>query len=165
MDDKSNSIIGSGFRQIGREGVLRKVGASAREAAFGRAALVLGHVDIRRRGAIIAPPFPISTPSFPRKREARSVARARAHNAFVRIRIHGIMGFSGFFRLVFDRQTLIRIRLGGISSYSEKRNPVESKILKNPANPLNSDSDKGALAVRRRRFFCGFLHLGRKRHS
>ena len=45
----------------------------------------------------------------------------------VRIRIYGIIGFSGFYRLVFNRQALIRIRLGEISDCGEKRKPDESK--------------------------------------
>ena len=31
------------------------------------------------------------------------------------------MGFSGFYHPVFDRRALIRIRLGGIFGYGEKR--------------------------------------------
>ena len=50
----------------------------------------------------------------------------------VRIRIYGIIGFSGFYRLVFDWQALIRIRLGAISGYGENRNLDESEILKIP---------------------------------
>ena len=44
-----------------------------------------------------------------RGRPARKV-RLGAGRHLVRIRIYGIMGFSGFRRLVFDRQALIRIR-------------------------------------------------------
>ena len=50
-----------------------------------------------------------------------------ARIAFVRIRIFRIIGFSGFYRLVFDRQAPIRIRLGGIYGYGENRNMGESK--------------------------------------
>ena len=46
---------------------------------------------------------------------------------FVRIRIYGIIGFSGFYRLVFERRALIRIRLGGIFCYGEKGNQGEAK--------------------------------------
>ena len=60
---------------------------------------------------------------------------------FVRIRIFRIIGFSGFYSLVFDWQTLARIRLGGFYFMAKtaswaNRNPV------NPANPENPDSDK-----------------------
>ena len=50
----------------------------------------------------------------------------------VRIRIYGIIGFSGFFRRVFDRQALVRIRFGEISRCGEKRMQGETKILKIP---------------------------------
>ena len=57
------------------------------------------------------------------------VNRLQAGMRIVRIRIRGIIGFSGFRRLVFDLQALIRIRfaLGGISGYGEKRKLGESK--------------------------------------
>ena len=42
---------------------------------------------------------------------ARAICPRAAH--LVRIRIYGIIGFSGFNRLVFDWQALIRIRPGG----------------------------------------------------
>ena len=45
------------------------------------------------------------------------------------------MGFSGFFGRrvrVFKRQARVRIRLGGILGYSEKRKPGEIEILKIP---------------------------------
>ena len=48
----------------------------------------------------------------------------------VRIRIYGIIGFSGFYPLVFDGQALIRIRLGGIFGCGEKGKRGESEILK-----------------------------------
>ena len=47
--------------------------------------------------------------------------------ACIGIRIYGIMGFSGFARRAFDGQALIRIRLGWISGYSEKRKMGEVK--------------------------------------
>ena len=50
----------------------------------------------------------------------------------VRIRIYGIIGFSGFYCLAFDLQALIRIRIGVISRYGEKRKRGESEILKIP---------------------------------
>ena len=37
------------------------------------------------------------------------------------------MGFSEFYHLVFDRQALIRIRIGAICGYGENRNPGEVK--------------------------------------
>ena len=40
------------------------------------------------------------------------------------------MGFSGFYRRVFDGRTLTHIRLGEISRYGEKRELGESEILK-----------------------------------
>ena len=46
--------------------------------------------------------------------------RASTRRAFVRIRIYGIIGFSGFCQLVFDCQALTPIRLGGIFGYGEK---------------------------------------------
>ena len=56
-----------------------------------------------------------------------------AARGFVRIRICGIIGFSGFLRRA-------RLRLAGACRYSgwAKRNP------ENPTNPINPDSDKGA---------------------
>ena len=45
----------------------------------------------------------------------------------VGIRIYGIIGFSGFVRLVFDWRALIRVRLGGIFRYGEKRSLGEAK--------------------------------------
>ena len=61
---------------------------------------------------------------------ANTIGVSRAH--LVRIRIYWIIGFSGFFRRVFDRQALIRISLGGISDYGEKREMGETEILKIP---------------------------------
>ena len=46
---------------------------------------------------------------------------------FVRIRILRIIGFSGFYRLVFNWQALIHIRLAVIYAYGEKRKLGESK--------------------------------------
>ena len=46
----------------------------------------------------------------------------------VRIRIYGIIGFSGFRQLVFDWQALIRIHIGVIFRYGEKRRRGESEI-------------------------------------
>ena len=60
-------------------------------------------------------------------RERVMSTRSNGGRYLVRIRIYGIIGFSGFRRLVFDRQALIRIRLGGISGYSEKRKLGELK--------------------------------------
>ena len=45
----------------------------------------------------------------------------------VRIRIYGIIGFSGFYYLVCVQQALIRIRIGEISDYGEKRETGETK--------------------------------------
>jgi len=45
----------------------------------------------------------------------------------VRIRIYGIIGFSGFYHLVFDRQTPVRIHLGEIYGYGENRRMGETK--------------------------------------
>ena len=45
----------------------------------------------------------------------------------VRIRIFRIIGFSGFYQFVFDRQALVRIRIGGISGYGEKHKPDDVK--------------------------------------
>ena len=45
------------------------------------------------------------------------------------------MGFSGFVRLVFNRQALIRVRLGGISGYGENRKPGEVKSREIPPIP------------------------------
>ena len=62
----------------------------------------------------------------------------------VRIRIYGIIGFSGFHQTrAFNRKAPTRIRLGVIFGYAKsvicaKRNP------ENPANPINPDSDKDA---------------------
>ena len=39
----------------------------------------------------------------------------------------GFTGFSGFYRLVFDRRALIRIRLGGIFRYGENLKMGEVK--------------------------------------
>ena len=39
------------------------------------------------------------------------------------------MGFSGFYRLVFSRQALVLIRLGGDSRYGENRELGEIEIL------------------------------------
>ena len=51
-----------------------------------------------------------------------------------------LRGYRIFFRIlpapVFDRQALIRIRLGGISGYGEKGELGESEILKIPLIPL-----------------------------
>ena len=63
----------------------------------------------------------------PRSRVVR-LAEGVVH--LVRIRIYGIIGFSGFYQLVFKRQALIRIRLGGISNYGEKRELGEAKSCK-----------------------------------
>ena len=49
---------------------------------------------------------------------------------FVRIRIYGIIGFSGFVWRVFGRRALARIRLGAISCYGKKRKPGETKSCK-----------------------------------
>ena len=51
----------------------------------------------------------------------------RVGGRIVRIRIYEVMGFSGFYRLVFDGQALIRIRLGGISGYGARPNLGETK--------------------------------------
>ena len=51
---------------------------------------------------------------------------------FVRIRIYGIIGFSGFYPLVFGGQALIRIRFGWVFGCGEKRERSESEILKIP---------------------------------
>jgi len=40
------------------------------------------------------------------------------------------MGFSGFYRLVFDWRAFIRIRLGGIFRYGESRKMGEVKSCK-----------------------------------
>ena len=48
----------------------------------------------------------------------------------VRIRIYGIIGFSGFYRRVFDWRALIRIHLGGIGGYGGKRKLGETKSCK-----------------------------------
>ena len=50
----------------------------------------------------------------------------------VRIRIYWIIGFSGFYQLIFDWQALIHIRIGDISGYGEKRKPARNEILKIP---------------------------------
>ena len=51
----------------------------------------------------------------------------RYSRALVRIKIYGIIGFSGFHQRVFERQALIPIPLDGISNYCEKRNPNATK--------------------------------------
>ena len=56
----------------------------------------------------------------------------RRRPRFVRIRICGIIGFSGLDWLVFGWQALIRIGLGWIFGYGEKRRLCESEILKIP---------------------------------
>ena len=45
----------------------------------------------------------------------------------VRIRICGIIGFSGFYHLVFDRQAPVPIHLGEIYGYGENRKMGETK--------------------------------------
>ena len=53
---------------------------------------------------------------------------ARGGMSLVRSRIYGIIGLSGFPPArVFDRQALVRICLGGIFCYGEKREPGETK--------------------------------------
>ena len=52
MDDKSNSITGFIIRQIELAGSLRKGGASAREAAFGRVALAQGVLTLDEEGRL-----------------------------------------------------------------------------------------------------------------
>ena len=62
----------------------------------------------------------------------------------VRIRIYGIIGFSGFSRrasLMGER--LSAIVLAGFLLWRKAR-VGRSEILKNPANPVNPDSDKDA---------------------
>ena len=44
-----------------------------------------------------------------------------------RARILSESGFTGFCQLVFGRQSLVRVRLGGISRYAEKRKLGEVK--------------------------------------
>ena len=56
----------------------------------------------------------------------------------VRIRIYGIIGFTGFYQLVLDGQALIRI--GKISGYGEKRKTGER-------NPKNGNYTANRLAV------------------
>jgi len=48
------------------------------------------------------------------------IFRIRPARVFVRIRISGIMGFSGFYPRVIELQALIHIRLGGVSGCGEK---------------------------------------------
>ena len=85
------------------------------------------------------PPFP---PPFPRKNVALAQAGAgtrkdatRLANPLVRIRIRGIIGFSGF----RQRASLSgeRLSIFGLADWA-KRNP------ENPPNPINPDSDKDA---------------------
>ena len=74
---------------------------------------------------------------------------ANMDSHLVRIRIYGIIGFSGFYRLVFERRTLIHARFGGISVMA--RNAIwANRNPENPANPVNPDSDNGGAAEIRR---------------
>ena len=57
----------------------------------------------------------------------RSALVVSCWRVFIRIRIYGIIGFSGFYSLVFDGQALVRIRLGGIFGCGEKSERGESK--------------------------------------
>ena len=103
-------------------------------------------VDIRLEWTIIAPILqipapilPISTLSFPalypvipakagiqRLADDAGVARALVFS-HIRIRIYGIIGFSGFVRRVFVWRALACIRPGGISCYGENFKPGETK--------------------------------------
>ena len=64
---------------------------------------------------------------MPKGEIAARLAHSHRGERLVRIRIYGIIGFSGFYHLVFDRQALIRIRLGGIRGYGENRRLDEVK--------------------------------------
>ena len=108
--------------------------------------------------------FPLPIPSFPplprHSRASGNPEGSRAPGArasrphprpsmdcvsrqLARIRICGIMGFSGFYRRVFDPQAPVHIHFGEIpvmakSAIGRNRNP------ENPSNPENPDSDKDA---------------------
>ena len=66
----------------------------------------------------LLPPFPRSAPVIPAKAGIHAAREVGLH--FVRIRIYGDIGF---FRIL---RALVRIRLGWISRYGEKRNLGES---------------------------------------
>ena len=103
-----------------------------------RASAALSSGDFRAA----VPDFPprqsrFPTPSFPRRRESGKAcgrrgtpASAICQRALVRIRIFGMIGFSGFHYRIFAWQALAPTPLVGIFGYGENRKPGESKSRK-----------------------------------